>query len=97
MNLQYVEDIPRLREFRDNIIPRMADGHRYIPCSWAYMKRNTVNLMEFFQKGAPDNQILGHIVSVWRSMEWKNREVFENAFAEFKEAQEQFSLSKETI
>ncbi len=85
LNLQYIEDIPKLKEFRENIISRLADGHMYVPCSWAYMKRNTVNLAEYFKDRAPYDQILGHLTSVWTSTEWKNREVFENAFAEFSE------------
>lgn len=84
MDLQYIEDIPKLKDFRENIIPRMADGHKYIPCSWAYMKRNTVNLAEFFND-APKDQMLGFLVSIWKTTEWENRETFENAFSEFSE------------
>ena len=83
LDLKYVEDIPKLKQFRENIIPRLADGHRYVPCTWASVNRNTVNLMEYFAKGERYDQVIGHMVSVWCSTQWENREVFENAFAEF--------------
>jgi len=83
LDLKYVEDIPKLKAFRENIIPRLADGHRYVPCSWAAMKGNTVNLMEYFAQGDRYDQVIGHMVSIWKATQWANREVFETAFAEF--------------
>ncbi len=85
LDLQYIEDIPKLKEFRECIIPRMADGHRYIPCSWSYMKGNTAELAEYFKKDAPYDQILGHLVAVWCATKWENKARFEAAFREFGE------------
>jgi len=86
LDLKYIEDIPKLKDFRENIIPRMADGSMYIPCSWSYMKRNTVNLARFFKDGgAPYDRILGHLTAIWKSTTWDNKEVFETAFSEFEE------------
>lgn len=86
MDLQYVEDIPKLKAFRENIIPRMAAGFDYIPCSWCTRKKNTYNLMAYFKEKAPDSQWLGHFVSTWCSTEWKNKEIYDLAFREFREA-----------
>ena len=88
MNLQYIEDIPKLKAFRENIIDRMSDGTTYIPCSWCACKDNTYNLMKYFKDRAPNDQILGHLVSVWASTEWKSKEVFDSAFDDMKKALE---------
>ena len=49
------------------------------------MARNTVNLMEYFIGCENNELVLGHIVSIWKSTQWENKDVFENAFAEFAE------------
>lgn len=90
MGLRYMEEMPKLVDFRKNIVSYMDEGFEYIPCSWAKSKHNnTYELMELFKKG-PDDKMLGHIVSTWCSTEWKNKEIYDNAFEKFKKAKETF-------
>ncbi len=89
LELRYVEDIPMKKDFIENIVPSMDKGFEYVPCSWSTMNRNTYDLMEMF-KDAPKEQYLGHMVSVWGPTTWENKDGYDSAFKDFKEAKEKF-------
>ena len=94
LDLQYVEDIPKLKRIRDYALDWAREGNEITPTAWAFNEGNIHQLMEFFHNGAPDQQILGMIVSIWKSTQWQNKEVFEKAFSEFKAAKDEFYPDK---
>ena len=90
LDLRYIEDIPVLARFREKVLDWAKEGNIFVPTSWAARPGNTYALMEYFRNGAPDAQMAGLMVSLWFSTQWENKELFETAFREFKEAKEKF-------
>lgn len=89
MNLQVIEDLPRLKNFREQGIDYCKAGQTYLPTSWPSRPNNTYNLMEFHMD-APDENILGHIVAPWADTLPKSKEKFEKAFRDFQAAKARF-------
>lgn len=89
LKLQYIEDLPRLKNFREQGIDYCKAGQTYLPTSWPSRPNNTWNLMEFL-KDAPDENILGHIVAPWKDTLPENKVHFEKAFADFQAAKAEF-------
>ena len=93
LNLEVIEDLPRLKNFRKQGLDFCRAGQEYLPTSWPTRPHNTWNLMEFLMD-APDENILGHIVAPWCSTKWANKEMFEKAFSDFVEAKANFYPNK---
>ena len=89
MDIKYVEEFPKLRVVRETAYSKLEEGYHYIPTSWSYVKENIHDLMEFFAKG-PQENMHGHLVSVWCQLDWKNKDRLDNAFTEFKMAKDKF-------
>lgn len=89
LNLEFIEDLPRLKNFREQGIAYCQAGQQYLPTSWPNRPNNTWNLMEFLAD-APDENILGHIIAPWTHTKMENKEVFEKAFADFQIAKAHF-------
>ena len=89
LNLRVIEDLPRLKNFREQGIDYCRAGQKYLPTSWPTRPNNTYNLMEFLMD-APDENILGHIVAPWVAAVSENKEKFEKAFRDFKAAKAEF-------
>ena len=89
LNLRVIEDLPRLKNFREQGIDFCKAGQRYLPTSWPSRPNNTYNLMEFHMD-APDENILGHIVAPWKDTLLENKPFFEKAFQDFQAAKSQF-------
>ncbi len=93
LNLEVIEDLPRLKNFREQGIAYCEAGHKYLPTSWPTRPHNTWNLMEFLMD-APDENILGHVVAPWAPTKWEYKEKFEHAFSDFVEAKANFYPDK---
>ena len=89
LNLRVIEDLPRLKNFREQGIDYCKAGQTYLPTSWPSRPNNTYNLMEFLMD-APDENILGHVVAPWKAATPENKEHFEKAFRDFREAKAKF-------
>ncbi len=88
LGLKYVEDIPHLKRYRDNILKWAEDGYQFTPCAWALKKGNIAEQMEYYHDGAPEESFPGMIVSTWETCTEKNRELFESTFKQFAEAKQ---------
>ena len=89
LNLNVIEDLPRLKNFREQGIDYCKAGQKYLPTSWPSRPNNTYNLMEFLMD-APDENILGHVVAPWVALTEENRAKFEKAFDDFTAAKAKF-------
>lgn len=90
MDLQYIEDIPRLKSFRQNILGWAKEGYPMVPCAWSKKPGNIRNLMEYFHNGAPDEQFMGMIVSTWCPLLDAHQDVYDTAFQDFAAAKSEF-------
>lgn len=89
LNLEVIEDLPRLKNFREQGIDYCKAGQKYLPTSWPSRPDNTWNLMEFLMD-APDENILGHIVAPWCPTLLENKDKYLHAFDDFKKAKAHF-------
>ena len=89
LNLNVIEDLPRLKNFREQGIDYCKAGQKYLPTSWPSRPNNTWNLMEFLMD-APDENILGHVIAPWASLTPENKPKFEKAFDDFTAAKAAF-------
>jgi len=89
LNLGVIENLPRLKNFREQGVAYCAAGQTYLPTSWPKRPNNTHNLMEFLMD-APEENILGHVVAPWVAALPENKESFEKAFRDFREAKAEF-------
>ena len=89
LNLEVIEDLPRLKNFREQGVAFCEAGQQYLPTSWPSRPNNTWNLMEFLMD-APDENILGHVIAPWVHTKIENKEAFEKAFADFQTAKARF-------
>ena len=89
LKLRVIEDLPRLKNFREQGIDFCKAGQKYLPTSWPSRPNNTYNLMEFLMD-APDENILGHVVAPWVALTPENKPKFEKAFDDFTAAKEEF-------
>lgn len=89
LKLDVIEDLPRLKNFREQGIAYCEAGQEYLPASWPARPNNTWNLMEFLMD-APDENILGHIIAPWAATKSEYKEKFEQAFRDFKAARAHF-------
>lgn len=93
LKIDYIEDLPRLKNFREQGIAFCQAGQKYLPTSWPARPNNTWNLMEFMVD-APDENVLGHVVATWLSTKLENKKNFEKAFDDFKKAKAKFYPDK---
>lgn len=93
LNLGVIENLPRLKNFREQGIAYAEAGQEYLPTSWPSRPNNTWNLMEFLMD-APDDKILGHIVAPWRNTIEEFRSFYEKAFDDFEKAKANFYPNK---
>lgn len=93
LGLTYIEDLPRLKNFREQGVDYCKAGQQYLPTSWPSRPRNTWNLVEFLAD-APDENILGHIIAPWVDTTVEQKEKFEKAFADLAEARAHFYPGK---
>ena len=89
LKLRVIEDLPRLKNFREQGIDFCKAGQKYLPTSWPSRPNNTYNLMDFLMD-APDENILGHVVAPWVALTPENKPKFEKAFDDFTAAKEEF-------
>ncbi len=89
LNLRVIEDLPRLKNFREQGIDYCKAGQKYLPTSWPSRPNNTYNLMEFLMD-APQENILGHVVAPWVAAVEENKETIQKAFWDFREAKAKF-------
>ncbi len=80
LGLKYVEEIPHLARYRENILKWAEDGYQFTPCAWALKQGNIAEQMEYYHDGAPEESFPGMIVSTWETCTSKNKELFESAF-----------------
>ena len=85
LNLDVIEDLPRLKNFRERGIAFAKEGQTYLPTSNPNMPNNVYEFMKYMT-AAPDERILGHIVAPWRPTVLESKPNFENALAKFVEA-----------
>ena len=93
LGLEYIEELPRLKNFREQGVAFCEAGQQYLPASWPTRPNNTWNLMEFLMD-APDENVLGHIVAPWVDTTVQQKEKFEKAFADLAEARAHFYPGK---
>ncbi len=93
LRIDYIEDLPRLKNFREQGVAFCQAGQEYLPTSWPERPNNTWNLMEFLMD-APDSNILGHVVAPWLPTKLENKPAFIHAFEDFRKAKEQFYPGK---
>lgn len=93
LKIDYIEDLPRLKNFREQGVDFCRKGQEYLPTSWPERPNNTWNLMEFMMD-VPDENMLGHVVATWESTTLKNKGVFEKAFDDFQKAKANFYPDK---
>ncbi len=85
LGLDVIEDLPRLKNFRELGIAFAKEGQTYLPTSNPNMPNNVYEFMKYMT-AAPDERILGHIVAPWRHTVLESKPNFENALAKFVEA-----------
>lgn len=89
---RYQEDVPFFKNATDyfygnRVLEIMKHGFKYLPTSSIYLTDyNTDELMEFFKEGAPDDQIVGHIVAPWVKTIWESKEKIDRSLRLFAEA-----------
>lgn len=93
LGLEVIEDLPRLKNFREQGVAYAEAGQEYLPTSWPSRPNNTWNLMEFLMD-APDDKILGHVIAPWRATKEEYRADFEKAFSDFEIARANFYPGK---
>ena len=93
LNLNVIEDLPRLKNFRERGIAFAKEGQTYLPTSWPTRPNNTYNLMKYMT-AAPDERILGHIVAPWHPTLVSEKPYFEKAFDDFVSAKSEFYPDK---
>ncbi len=93
LNLEYIEELPRLKNFREQGIDYCKAGQTYLPTSWPSRPNNTWNLMEFLAD-APDENIIGHIVAPWLPFNKDSIKDYERAFSDFEKAKAHFYPDK---
>jgi hypothetical protein len=82
LGLDVIEDLPRLKNFRELGIAFAKEGQTYLPTSNPKMPSNVYNLMKYMT-AAPDEKILGHIVAPWCPTLLESKPKFEKAFDDF--------------
>jgi hypothetical protein len=82
LGLDVIEDLPRLKNFRELGIAFAEEGQTYLPTSNPKMPSNVYNLMKYMT-AAPDEKILGHIVAPWCPTLLESKPKFEKAFDDF--------------
>ena len=93
LNMTYIEELPRLKNFREQGVDYCKEGQYYLPTSWPTRPNNTWNLMEFLMD-APDENILGHIVAPWCATKWEYKYKYDHAFDDFVKAKANFYPDK---
>ena len=93
LRLNVIEDLPRLKNFRERGIAFSKEGQTYLPTSWPTRPNNTYNLMKYMT-AAPDERILGHIVAPWHPTLTSEKPYFEKAFDDFVAAKSEFYPEK---
>ena len=82
LGLDVIEDLPRLKNFRELGIAFAEQGQSYLPISWPERPNNVYNLMKYMT-AAPDDRILGHVVAPWHPTLISEKPHFEKAFDDF--------------
>ena len=89
-----MEQDPFLVNFRLVALPLLEEGYEYVPCASVFNRcdYNHADLMEYFKKYAPDDQILGYMTAPWKRTEKvePNIQYYEETFRFMKEAMDEF-------
>ena len=91
--LRYIEDLPEKAKFREDALPLLNSGYKFIPCAstWWHTGHNTYELVEFFKNGAnDDNSLVGFMTAPWQPTIKEFKKEFDDSLKELKEAREKF-------
>lgn len=71
---------------------KIKEGFKYVPTAsvWSGNEYNAFELMEHFEEGAPDNQIVGYMTAPWCQTLNDKKDMFKESFKSIKEAREKF-------
>lgn len=92
MNLQYVEEDPFFVTFCQQAIPNAEYGYRYVPCASNIFKCewNHQDLVEYFEKNAPEGCILGFMTAPWCVPKEQKLDAYRASFQSLDEARRRF-------
>ena len=68
LGLEFVEDEPFLKLYREQIMPTMNDGYKVVPTTSTFnnCEYNTDDTVDFFKNNAPDGALLGFMAAPWK-------------------------------
>ncbi|MBQ7109201.1 MAG: hypothetical protein IJN99_02425 [Clostridia bacterium] len=93
MDIKYIEDDPFLVRFRELAVPLLkAEGYKYAPAGSVCNRcdYNIIEMVEYFKERAPEEQIPGYVMTVWKPTIPKYKGEVDRAIKLMKEAKEKF-------
>lgn len=92
LNLKYLEEGFIFANVREKACPLAHEGFIYVPTAsvWSNNEHNAFELIEHFELGAPDSQIVGYMTAPWCLTKAENKDIFKKSFDSVKEAREHF-------
>ncbi len=92
LNLTYLEEGFIFANVREKACPLAHEGFTYVPTAsvWSNNEYNAFELIEHFELGAPDSQIVGYMTAPWCSTTKENNELFKKSFDSIKDARAHF-------